>query len=185
MALADDAVVQVFIADHVGIDGGGKLNALGAGFMVSGLQPTGLTSPQAIAVTIDVPSRYVGQDFTLSLELRNEANGSVVTVPGPSGSPEALRLVQLSKVERPNIPGLHLPPGVPTRVQVVTAFVNGLPLSLGTQYTWRVEIDSQHHKGWTATFYVPGPPPGPVFGGPAQPTDIPGFTPPSEVPPTT
>jgi len=182
VSLFDDVVVQVFIADHVSIDGVGKLNALGAGFMVTGVQPTGLTLPQAIAVIIDIPSRYVGQDFTLSLELRNEATGSVVTVPGPSGSPEALRLSQLTKVEQPNVPGLHLPSGVPTRVQVVTAFVNGLPLSLGAQYTWRVEIDSQHRKGWTATFYVPGPPPGPVFGGPAQPTDIPGFTPGEEPP---
>lgn len=174
----------MFIADHIGMDSGGKLNALGAGFMVSGMQPTGLTSPLSIAVFIDVPSKYIGQDFTLSLELRNEATGSAVTVPGPSGTPEALRLSQIARVERPDARGVFLPPEVPARVQVVTAFPNGLPLVLGAVYSWRVEIDSQFRKGWSTSFFVPGPPPAMVFGGPANPADIPGFTPPSGPAPT-
>lgn len=127
------------------------------------------------------PAKYVGHEFSLLIELRDETLGTVVQMNGPSGQPEALRIQQLSKFERPQAPpGFYLPDSMFTRIQVNLAFSNGLPLKQSTLYAWRVEIDGQHRKSWNARFLVPGPPPGPVFGGPAAPSDI-TLPPPPEV----
>lgn len=173
MGIFQDAHATVILADYISIDAAGKINALGAGFTVSGVQPTGLTPPQHAAAIIDVPAKYGGQECAVSLELRNETSGSAVQLPGPSGQPEALRVSQVVKAERANIPGVYLPESMFCRVQVVIGFPNGLPLAPGNLYAWRLAIDGQTRNGWHARFYVPGPPPPPVFGGPAGPADIP------------
>jgi len=172
VSIHQDAHVVVFIADYIGVDAASKINAIGAGFAISGLQPTGMVAPQHIAVLVDVPSRYAGSEFAVSVELRNETIGGVVQLLGASGAPEALRVQQMAKAEPPVIPGVYLPELMFCRVQMMLAFPNGLPLAPGL-YAWRVELDGQTSPGWHASFYVPGPPPQPVFGGPAGPSDIP------------
>ncbi len=162
------------MADYVGVDGAGKLNIIGGGFTMMGLEPSGATPPFAVAVTVEAPAKYVGQEFALSIELRDETTGTVVTMAGPSGQPEALRVQQVAKFDRAlPPPGFYVPGELPTRFQVNLGFSNGLPLRQSASYAWRVELDTQHRKAWVARFCVPGPPPGPVFGGPTGPAGIP------------
>lgn len=161
----------MLLADYIGVDAAGKVNAIGAGFVITGLQPTGTTAPQHVAVLVDVPARYAGQEFPLSLELRDADLDTVVQLPGPAGQLDAMRIQQLVKGERPVVPGAYLPDDLPVRIQLTLGFTNGLPLTPGRKYVWRAEIAGQHRKDWSARFYVPGPPPPPVFGGPAGPAD--------------
>lgn len=174
MSLSKEAHALVLLADYIGVDAAGKINAIGACFALSGVQQTGLTAPQYVAAVVDVPGKYAGQELTLGLELRDEETGSAVTLPGPSGQLEAVRIQQVAVVHRPSVPGLHIPESVFCRLQSTVAFPNGLPLPSGRSYAWRLEIDGQHRDEWTARFHVPGPPPPPVFGGPAGPSDVPG-----------
>lgn len=178
----------VLIADYIGVDPSGKVNAIGVGLTIAGVVPvpvpgaqpgapqsgqTVMAAPQHLIVMIDLPSKYVRQKFALSLELRDENTGEVVKVAGPDGTVQPLRLQQAVTVEPPAAPGIYLPPDMFSRVQVSLGFPNGLPLTAGHYYDWRVEIDGQHRKSWRAQFLVAGPPPAPVFGGPAGPADIP------------
>lgn len=174
MSIFDDAQVVVLAADYIGMDASGKINAIGAGFTVSGVLPTGLVAPQHIAVLVDLPSRHAGAEFSLSIELRDESTDSAVKVAGPGGQLEPLRIGQLAKVlQFPSVPGVYIPARMFCRVQALLAFPNGLPVAPGGFYFWRVEIDGQHRKHWKASFHVLGPPPPAVFGGPTGPAGIP------------
>jgi hypothetical protein len=185
LSIFNDAHVVVLLADYIGIDASGKVNALGAGFGLTFVGPNGLTAPQHVVVMIDVPAKYSGQQFALTLELRNETTGQpVMLATDPAGNLQPLRIQQVAQVQGPSAPGLYLPTDqVMARVQLPVAFMDGLPLQPGNAYAWRVQIDAQSRPGWKASFYVPGPPPGPVIGGPHGPADIPNvapFTPPAE-----
>lgn len=182
MSIFQDAHVTVLLADYIGLDSGGKVNALGAGFGLALVQPHGLTGPQYLIVLVDVPSKYAGQQYALSVELRDETTGQPMMIPtGPSGQLEPLRIQQAVPVQPVQVQGLYLPPGaVPSRHQMPIAFQDGLPLQPGHAYVWRVQIDGQGRPGWSAHFFVPGPPPGPVLGGPLGPSDIPNIQAPDE-----
>lgn len=176
MALLEDVAVTVLVGDYVGVDPAGKLNLIGAGFTLLGaMDPmSGATNPFALAVVIEAPKKYVGQDVAVTIELRDEAADTAVQMAGPSGQAEALRISQLVRFEKPaSPPGMTVPEGLPTRLQFNVAFANGLPLKPGVLYAWRVSLDNQTRWQWAARFAIPGPPPGPVFGGPAGPADIP------------
>lgn len=174
MSLFSDAHAVVLIADFIGADAAGKLNAIGAGFAISGIGPDGQTPPQHVAVMVDVPSKYAGDEYALLLELRNETTGAVVQVPSATGQLEALRMQQVVRVERPALgPAIYLPNDMTCRSQVTIGFPMGLPLEPGNSYAWQLRIDGQHRPGWIARFHVVGPRPGLVFGGPAGPADIP------------
>jgi len=177
VALLDEARVTVLLADYVAVDAGGKLTAVGAAFTLTGLQPDGHTPPMHVAVLVDVPGPLVGQDFSMSVSLRDDESGAPVLVPGPSGEPEPLRIAQVMRAQPPNVPGLQLPPSLPGRVQVVLGFPAGLPLEVGHSYRWSVELDGASRPEWSAPFHVPAPAPGPVFGGPSGPASIPNFPP--------
>lgn len=153
------------LADYAAADAVTKVNVLGAGWQVAGIQPgTGLISPQAVAVLIELPPRHVDEQFALTLLLMDDAN-QVVEVPGPTGAAQALRISQLVKVEQPSFPGLAVPRGVvPGRVQMVVNFPGGLSLAGGHLYSWQVDIDGQAPAAWRASFYVAGPPPPLVVG---------------------
>lgn len=171
----DDAQVTVLLADYVAVDAAGKLTAVGAGFSLTPLQPDGHTPPMHIAVLVDVPPKHVGQDFSLSLSLRDAESGDPVLVPGPSGEHEPLQIAQVMRAQPPNAPGMHLPSTLPGRVQIVLGFIQGLPLQAGRTYRFAVELDGRSRPEWSASFHVPGAPPGPVFGGPVGPASIPNF----------
>jgi hypothetical protein len=178
MGIFEDANVSLVLADYIGVDSSGKLNALGVGFTATGIQANGMTPSVYIAALIDLPSKYVGQEFAVSLKLQNDDTGQVVTLTGPTGQPDALRLQQVFKAERAVAPpGAYLPEGMFCRTQMLMAFPNGLPLAPSSFFSWVVEIDGNSNSSWRCSFYVIGPPPGPVFGGPAGPTDIPSFPP--------
>lgn len=161
--ISDNARVKVLLADFASQDASNKINLLGANWSITGLQQTGLTPAQSLVVFVDVPSRFYGEDFAVSLTLVDEA-GDPVTVPSPSGEMQALRVQQLARAERVVMPGANLPPDLPGRVQVVLNFTNGIPLTPGRNYRWRVEIDGNTNAQWEVDFYVVGPPPGPVIG---------------------
>ena len=173
MAIFDEAHAILLLADYIGVDAAGKLNALGAGFAMSGIQPNGLTAPMYLAAVIDLPSKYAGQELSASLELRDEETGSAVQITGPSGQQEALRIQQVVKVDRPALPGLYISERMFCRVQLNVGFQTGLLLAPGRFYDWRLEIDGQNKKSWHASFYVLGPAPGPVFGGRVGPAELP------------
>jgi hypothetical protein len=176
MELFDEAHAFLLLADYIGVDAAGKLNALGASFAMTGIQPNGLTVPMYLAAVIEIPSKYAGQEFSACLELRDGETGSAVQITGPSGQLEALRIQQVAKVERPSIPGVYIPERMFSRVQLNVGFQAGLPLTPGRFYEWRLEIDGQHQKSWYVSFYVVGPPPGPVFGGQTGPADLPSLS---------
>lgn len=179
MTLFQDARVLVFLADYAAPDGGGKLNAIGVAFNLAGVQPGGVTAPQHLAVIVDVPKKYIGVEFPLLIELRRDDTNEVVTIAGPSGAPDSLRIQQLVKAEPIQTPpGAYIPDDVGSRVQFVMNFPAGLPLQGGVSYTWRVELEGQHRPGWDAKFHVVGPPPPPVIGGPSGPGSLPGVQPP-------
>lgn len=181
MTIYNEAHVVVLIADYIGIDSAGKINALGAGFGLAGVQPHGLTAAQYVIVLVDVPAKYAGQQVALTLELRDETTGQPVMLPtNPAGNLEPLRIQHVPQIPPVQVPGLYLPQDVvQSRVQMPVAFQDGLPLQPGHAYAWRVQIDGQTRDGWKAQFYVPGPPPPPVFGGPNGPPSITNIMPPA------
>lgn len=188
MSLFDDAQVRVLLADYIGVDLGGKINAIGAGFSLAHLQPNGLTGPQHIIAIVDLPGRYGGQQFSLELELRDETSDEAFSVAaGPDGRTHPLRFANVVTAPVPAVPGVHLPlDQVTTQVHLPLAIIDGLPLTAGHAYAWRVKLDGQTKQGWHSRFYVPGPPPPIVFGGPSGPATIPnvGGPPPSPAEPT-
>lgn len=174
MATLNEALVNIIVADYVGVDAAAKVNILGGGFSITSVQPTGLTAPQHVVAIVDLPPDFAGQQVGVTLELRDHTTGNAARMIGPSGQPEALRISQLVKIEAPQIPGYYLPPDMPCRTQVALAFPNGLQLEAGHHYAWHVRLDDTTSKGWRAQFHVAGPPPPPVFGGPAGPSNIEG-----------
>jgi|ERR1019366_1309538 hypothetical protein len=162
MSVGEEARASLILADYANMDAAGKLNLLGGGWQVTALTQTGLTPAQALVASIEVPERYAGTEFPISLTLLDEA-GDQVKIPGPSGNMEALRIAQLVKAERPNVPGVLLHGKVWSRVQVILNFSGGLPLRPGQSYSWSLEINSYHHPQWGASFYVAAPPQ-PVLG---------------------
>jgi hypothetical protein len=162
MSVGEEARASLILADYANADAVQKLNLLGGGWQVTALTQAGLTPPQALVAAIEVPERYAGTEFPISVSLLDETGGQV-KVPTPSGNPEALRIAQLVKAERPNVPGVLLHGKVWSRVQVILNFPGGLPLSAGQSYTWSLEIDGHHNPQWRTAFYVAAPPQ-PVMG---------------------
>lgn len=164
--LRDTARVAVVLADYAATDAINKVNILGAGWAVAGRDlASGAVPPQTLVVFIDVPPPFYGQDFTVSLQLMDQA-GQVVQLPGPVGEPQALRVAQIVRAEEPVTPaGSNIPKGVLwSHSQIIFSLPNGLPLPPNQLYTWTIEIDGEHRDVWAVSFYVPGPPPPPVIG---------------------
>jgi hypothetical protein len=161
VTITDDARVSIILADYANQDAVQKINILGGGWQITAVGPNGLTAEQAVVVFIEVPPQYRGDQFAAGLSLVNEA-GDPVQFPGPDGQLQALRIQQLVRVDPPVTPGVHIPGHVPSRAQLVTRLGNGLPLAPGQLYTWIFEIDGNPKA--SISFFVAGPPPGPVIG---------------------
>lgn len=163
--IADDARVAIALADYASVDGSGKVNLLGAGWQVTGVQPeTGLTGPQTAVVFIEIPARHVNDDFALTMTLV-DASGQAVMVPGPAGDLQPLRIAKIMKTEEPSFVGWNVPRhAMPCRVQVLANFPGGLPLAANSAYAWQIDIDGDARPAWKVEFFVAGPPPGPVIG---------------------
>jgi hypothetical protein len=163
VTVADDARVALFLADFANADAIAKFNIVGGGWQVTGRLPTGMTSPMVVVALIEVPSSHYGEQLAWGLSLHNEA-GDLVSLPGPSGEAQAMRVQQLAKIEKPNIPGVIVPENfLPSRIQLMLSFPGGLLLTPGP-YRWRLEIDGNQLPKWDLAFVVAGPPPQPVIG---------------------
>jgi len=161
VTISEDARVSIIMADYANQDAVQKINILGAGWQITGVGQNGLTAEQAVLVIVEVPPRYRGEQFAASLSLLNEAN-EAVQLQGPDGQPQALRIAQLARVDPPMMPGVYIPNHVPSRVQILTRFGNGLPLAPNHLYTWAFEIDGNPKA--SVSFFVVPPPAGPVIG---------------------
>jgi hypothetical protein len=163
VSLADEARVSLMLADFANADATGKLNIIGGGWQVTARLSTGMTPPICVIARVEVPASHYGEQIAWSMSLLGEA-GDVVSLPGPSGELQALRIQQLAKVEKPNVPGLFLPPNsLRSQVQVVLNFSGGLLLAPGA-YSWLFEIDGNEEPHWNIEFVVLGPPAQPVIG---------------------
>lgn len=157
-SVSDAARVQILHADYAAADASDKINALGIGFQICLAQSTGLTSPQAVVVIIDVPPDQIGEDFALELSLVDDT-AQVVTAGGPDGQ-RPIRFGQSVTVSAPalQVPGKRIPRGALwPRHQMIVNLQSGVPVDPGRSYEWRVAIDSFSADHWAARFYVPGP----------------------------
>jgi hypothetical protein len=160
--LSDTAKAAVILSDHASADASGKINLLGANWQVTGVEATtGLTPSVSVLVLIEVLTKFYGESFAVSLTLLDDTG---TPVPQAPGQPGALRGQQLAKAERPSLPGMHLPPGLPCKVQMLLNFPTGLPLQTGRMYKWQLEVDGNTRSDWEAPFFVAGQPPTPVLG---------------------
>jgi hypothetical protein len=162
--VADAATAVVVLADYAAAEPpAGKINAIGVGWQITAIAPTGGTPPQTIVVLIDVPQSFAGEQVALTLSLRDATN-NIVEVPQPDGSRQSVRIAQLAVINKPAVPGVALPRDMPARVQVVVALPTGLALQPGELYTWQLDIDGTRKPEWATSFYVVAPAPPAVLG---------------------
>lgn len=154
-AVSDQARVRVLLADYAAVDPSNKINALGVGWTISGITSTGVTAPQSIVVSIDVPATVIGHSFALGLMLV-DADNTVVSLPGPDGAPQPLHITQTFTVDEPQFdPALNVPRHtVWGHMNLLMNFPIGLALPEGA-YTWVAQIDGQTNYQWACAFYVP------------------------------
>lgn len=163
--IADQSRVSIILADYASADAVNKVNVIGAGWQIAGIDPqTGLTAAQSLIVMIDLPPRFYSEDFALAIVLLDQSDQPVM-LSGPTGQPQAMRISQLARAEEPVFAGGNVPRGVvPSHVQVIISLSAGLALAPGQLYTWQVEIDGDAKPTWRVSFFVAGPPPPPVIG---------------------
>lgn len=165
-ARTEAARVSVLLADYAAADTGGKLNIVGGGWQMTGLQAdSGQTGPMALVITVDLPPEHYGEEFIVEYALYDELD-QLVQVPGPTGNPIPLRIGQTVVAETPaSPPGQYLPEkSLWSRANFITNLPNGLALPAGKSYTWRVRIDGDESRMWATGFHVVGAKPGPVIG---------------------
>lgn len=155
----------MLLADYAVADTAGKLNIIGGGWQMSGLQAqTGQTGAMALVIMIDLPPKFYDEEFSIDYALYDDADG-LVQVPAPTGEMMALRVGQTAKAEIPATPGRYVPEkSLWSRTQLITNFPTGLPLPAGKSYTWKLRIDNDPEHEWAVTFHVVGAAPPPVVG---------------------
>ncbi len=163
--VSDAALVRILLADYAAVDVGNKINVVGGGLTLVGFnQGSGLTAPFTVVVSVMVPPRLYGAECAVEIVLEDSAR-EPVSLPGPTGDAQVMRVGQAVTFERPSFPGAYIPQAtVGAKVQWVLGFNTGLPLPIGQRYVWRVRIDHETNDDWVEEFFVPGPPPGPVLG---------------------
>jgi hypothetical protein len=178
MTIFVDAHVTIIVADYANTDPIGKLNVLGAGISMFAPVADGVWPPMTVAVVVDVPAKYVDQEYALSVELRDLTHGKALQVPTAEGRLGPLRVQQVV-----TIPPVQVPPQFkrPTEAMVqhvmVMGFPGGLPLTPGVTYEWRSQIDGQDVKHGRRRFHALAPAAGVILGGPEGPSTIPGVAP--------
>jgi hypothetical protein len=161
---ADSAIVQVVLADYANNDSGGKLNIIGGGITMLGLDPNShITVPHAVVARISFAPRYIGESPAVELALESD-DGSLVSIQGQGGA-QFLRVGAANALKPAVVPGATVPlTAVRPSAQMLMYFANGLPLEPNRSYTWRVRIDHETRDAWTETFYVLTMDPDPVIG---------------------
>lgn len=175
MSIFTEAQVEIFLCDFANNDAAGKLNVIGGGIGFVGANP-GSSAPFTVAVAVRVPAKFVNSSYSLTVELHDVTTGQLFKVPGPpSGQLEPLRAQQVVTVTAPQLPqNVAVPDDIMIGHHMLMNFTGGLPLPQGHSFEWRAQIDGQHLKGWFYRFHMLGPAPGIVFGGPSNPSNIPG-----------
>jgi len=133
---------------------GGKVHMLGAGWSVTGPQP----SPHAVVVLIKVGWNEANESHNFVVRL-TDGDGTVVKVPSPAGT-QAMEFTGDLEVGRP--------PGTPAGSEIDATFVinlQPLPLAGGQRYTWRLHLGEQ--EAASESFFVRPVPP--QVGPPAAP----------------
>ena len=157
--ISESARVSIILADFANVDGTGKLNAIGAGLSITGIDPkSGQSSPVTVVLICQVDPRFQGQEYAIELALYSSDDGLLVSPPGPAGG-QPIRIAQPVRVDPPQVPpGVYLPPGsVWPGSQLIVNFQNGLPLAAGRSYEWRASIDLS--VVCVSNLVVAGPPP--------------------------
>jgi hypothetical protein len=169
--ISDKAQVSVFVSDVAYLDPtSSRVSLLGAFANVlvgqkmdtqQGLVSAVLTPSFGVFVSCAVPPNFIGTDFALSVDLRNEA-GEIMSIPGmPSG--DKLRISQVIQPAAVVLAGLSIRrDSVWPRNNIVLAFTGGLPLQPNETYKWVVEIDTVVVAEYR--FFVAGGNPAPLFG---------------------
>ena len=163
--VSDNASVRLLIADYASNDAAKKLNVIGGGLSLISFDPgAGLTTPFTVIVSVTVPPKLYETEASIEMLLEDSAGG-LVSVPGPSGEAQAIRIGQAVTFEKPVFAGAYVPNGVvDSRAQFVLTFNSGLPIAPGQRYLWRVRIDTESKTERTEALSVPGPAPAPVLG---------------------
>jgi hypothetical protein len=176
MSDAFEAVtVNLLLADYSSQGDRGKINIIGGAISQVGFLPSGLTPPLHVIALLGFPDKLGGTECDVTIELREVPSGSVVQLPNASGSKEAVRIQHMVRIEHVVLDsGVKRPVDLRAQAQIVAAFQNGLPLTPGNSYKWKLLIDGQSRKGWEAPFSVLAPAPGPQMGGPAGSSKIEG-----------
>lgn len=151
----------ILLADYVSVDAAGKLNIIGGGIRFVGVDPnTGATSALGLLVVLNSP---LSGDSPAVEILLTTATGQVMSLPGPDGKNQPLRIAQNVDFAEPALPGVAVPKGsVPSTVQIALNFANGLPLKAGYSYQFRVQVD--HDTVATYSFFTPRAQQGAVIG---------------------
>ena len=168
--VSDAATVRLLLADYAVADVGGKLNAIGGGLVLLGINAmSGLTAGFALFVQVGVPPKFYNGECSVEI-LLEDASGGLVEIPLAPGLPQqsgqAVRIGQAVRFEPPRLPlPVSAPPSyLPARAGWALNFATGLPLIPGQGYAWRVKIDDATKDDWVERFVVVGAPAGPVIG---------------------
>ncbi len=178
--VSDKARVSILLAEYAVFDPSNQKTTMlgvGLGIMQGNTLPNlpydvvnpnqlVMTPPFSVVAAVAVPAEYQGEEYALSLDLRDDS-GEVVTIEGPNGA-EKMRITQLIQVEAPHIPNVRLPRYAHSaRYQVIANFTPGLVLPSNAAYKWTVELDGNPRGDWQADFYLLNPTMlgrGPVIG---------------------
>ncbi|MCM3657771.1 hypothetical protein M3147_10960 [Agromyces mediolanus] len=163
--IAQAATVNIVLADFANNDAGGKGNIIGAGITLVGFDfQQGVTSKFAIWISVRIPIEFCPAEFPLEMAIV-DADDNLVSLPGPAGESQPLRIAQIVSVERPNVQvPAALRDHVGGQIQFVFDFNNGLPLAPNGRYEVRVRLDGDDSRTWKYSFAVVGQAPGPVVG---------------------
>ena len=162
--ISEHAAVSVLMADYANVDESGKLNIIGGGLALLGFDPYQETTPRfCLVVTIDVTHEFVPADFVLEIALTDD--GGVISLPTETGEEQPVRVANSISLERAQgMPTTRIRDHVGATNFTVLDFSNGLPLTPGVTYNWRVSIDGDTENSVGYPFAIPGAPDGPVMG---------------------
>lgn len=162
--IAERSTVEIIVADFAIVDSAGKSNIVGAGIALLGFDPQqGITNRFSIWVSVLVPTSLCPAEFSVEFALVDAA-GELVLMPGPAG-PQPLRIAQIVTAEKPNaqVP-MAQREHIGARVHLVIDFGAGLPLTPGSNYEWRIQLDGDAERQTLYPFGVWGPSAPPVIG---------------------
>jgi hypothetical protein len=148
------------MADFVNDDGRGRLNIIGGGINLLGLQPTGLSSGFFILGKVDIPAKICPVEATIELALLGQDN-QVIQLPGMD---RKIRLAQIVTFDRPSVGSGIVPPGLRAGHQMIVNFSTGLPLESGPSFKWSLRVDGDDDRAKVLDFVVVRPPMPPVVG---------------------